>query len=239
MRKRFTINDAGCLVDRDGVVLGRVCGITLDVPLESPLYVGPAEGGGGSSSGSEPSSTSTAIAPTQKKDGGAGETEAARVEDVWCHFLRVADPRRKTLTTSSRRVLLKAVRDSEVAVCKQAIDGLVEYAKRRGGEVNLSRVFATRPGGSTLSDQIEWWASQAPGGRSSAFLPSDQAAEIAITKRAVRQYAEFPGNEHARRLLEEAKRKLSTLHNIETSIEQVVTLGGEHSEFIIDFSDER
>lgn len=243
MRRRFTINDEGWLVDRDGTALGRVCGITLDVPLESPLYVAQpdSEGGGGVSVDS--STTSTAELPggiedKKRKDGGAGETESAKVAVLFEHFLAVVQPRQRNLTPGRRRLLLKAVREAEMPVAMQAIDGLVDYAKKKGGEVNLSRVFATRPSGSALGDQIEWWASQAPGGRSSAFLPSETAAEIQLLKRAVRTYVSYAkANEHARRLMDEAIEKLM-VRGVTVEVEEVVEMGGEVNQTLVAFSDE-
>lgn len=248
MRKRYVVGDGGFLTDRDGTILGRVCGITLEIPVESPLYSGGAAlspGGGGAAVEVKTSNgrTSGEIAQTLRLDGGAGETfaeedlsDAAKARRVHEHFVAAAEPRVKKLGPGQNRLLLKAVRESDVALCCQAIDGMLTYAKRKGGETTLSRVFATRPGGSTLADQISWWASQAPGADSGGFIPSDEAAEITAAKRSVRQYAPFRRNEHAQRLTKEASDKLMA-HGVATTVEYRDTPGnGERC--LIGFSDE-
>lgn len=144
-----------------------------------------------------------------------GEPLAPKVRDLHAHFVAVTGPPNAELTPSRDRMYRKGLAEHTVETCKQAIDGLVAYAARRGGNLNLSRVFQTRPGGSPLGEQIEWWAKQAPDAPvTSAFIPSDVAAVIQDAKRDVQMAASFAGNEQLKAKGQEA---IATLrqHGIE------------------------
>jgi hypothetical protein len=123
------------------------------------------------------------------------QREAGLVADLHQHFVSTCSPTQTGLTPSRERLYRKALAEHSIEVCQQALDGLVAYVARKGGKHDLSRVFNTRPGGSPLGEQIEWWASQAtdtPG--RSAFIPSETAAEIQAAKRDVQMAAAYPTN---------------------------------------------
>lgn len=143
MRRRFTINDEGLLVDRDGVVLGKVTSLTIDMP----------------SGGKGESSSMFGQLPQIKKD----SPLAPGVEDVWEAFVEMREregkPLRSTRSSPSvLRMISKGLKEVEgPGDLKRAILGLAIWQKQRGGSLDLSRVLQTRPGGNSLRDQIEFF----------------------------------------------------------------------------------
>lgn len=120
MKRRFTLDENGMLADRDGQVLGRVVGITID---DAPV------GGNGGSSTS--STTAGGKEEGLERDGGAGETQSqAQIKEVWGHYCKVfadvpgVDPSRMSLNATRARVIRNALKVRSVDQCKRAIDGL-------------------------------------------------------------------------------------------------------------------
>lgn len=148
MKRRFSINEKGLLVDRDGVVLGSIESITLNIP---------AGGKGGSSSllGELPTTTAKRLPLTPGID-------PAHVECVWEYWVRVVEPRNTKITPSMVRLISKGLAEVRGPgdLC-HAIDGMLKYREERGGPKSLGRILRTYPGGSPLRDQIEWWMEQA------------------------------------------------------------------------------
>jgi hypothetical protein len=155
---RYTINDRGELEARDGTILGRVVGLTLDV------------GRGGAMGGSGDDLTSTSglnSKRSERTEGGAGETSItdASIAEVWAYWCERRQPRRRDLELSQARLIRKGLNASfTVDELKRAIDALLasEWHKANGRQ-QLSAIFATRPGGPTLRDQIEGWIERSPG----------------------------------------------------------------------------
>lgn len=212
-QRRFQIEGDGRLVDREGFVLGRVTSMTIDVDPATMATLGVGGHIGG---------------PSQREDGegqgdeGSGEKgdqgEAApslleRQRRIWSHFLVATgrDPQ-KPLTPSNQRLISKAMGEHPDDVLIQAIDGLVAHVNRKGGNSNLSRVFKTRPGGSPLGEQIEWFAQQSPSaGAMTSVIPSEVAASISDAKQSIRRGVAFPGNAMAQRQKAEAEEYLESV----------------------------
>lgn len=148
MIKRFNINDEGYLTDRDGTVLGKVKGITLDMPLDG------GKGEGSSVLGS---------LPTIKRD----SPLAPGVDVVWQAFVEIREregkPLRSTdLTPSNARMISKGLKEVRgTADLIRALDGLVNWQQKRGGGLDLSRLLKTHPNGNSLHDQIEFFIGEA------------------------------------------------------------------------------
>lgn len=119
----------------------------------------------------EPSETLFEIEP----DGPTSDPDAEVFPDsaqiVWDHYLSIFGDklRIRELTERRRRMIeraLKAVSD-QADVLIDAVDGLKSYRDRnqsRSQNTDLSVIFETGPHSrSNLTDQIEWWAQQAPG----------------------------------------------------------------------------
>lgn len=135
---------------------------------------------GGSESKSPPSP-----APSRSRsDSPAGL--AANVEQAWRHWLRLSDGDGAP-SPSQTRMLERALKESTLALVMQAMEGLVEWRKERGGAMSLSRIFKTRPGGDSLTDQIAWWAAQSGGPGGANGFTSEAIAKINRLKDHVRR----------------------------------------------------
>lgn len=108
------------------------------------------------------------------------EDERAHEDEVWDHyFQRFGHQLRvKEFTDARRRLVRKALNavNSDGDVLKRAIDGFLAYRQRHpqgSQDTSLDALFKTRPGGSNLTDQIEFWASHADSSHAiSAEVPS-------------------------------------------------------------------
>lgn len=109
------------------------------------------------------------------------------LRDAWAHWRTLAAPRNPEPTPSQSKMLERALRESSRELVIEAMDGLVEWQKQRGGDLSLSRIFRTRPGGDSLTDQIEWWAGQSGGPGGAHGFTSDALAKIARLKDHVRR----------------------------------------------------
>lgn len=148
VKRRFVMNDQGLLVDRDGVVLGMVEGLTLNMP---------------SSGGKGEGSSILGSLPQIKRD----SPLAPGVEEVWAEFVEMRErenkPLRSTkLTPSTARMISKGLKEVDgPADLMRAILGLVNWRAERGGSLDLSRILKTHPNGNSLADQIEFFISRA------------------------------------------------------------------------------
>lgn len=153
MLRRFTINDEGYLVDRDGYSLGQVAGITLNMP----------------SGGKGASSSVLGGLPQTKKD----SPLAPGVDEVWAHWVvkreEIGRPVRGVNvenpghpSPSVGRMIAKGLKevDGKAGDLMRAIDGLFEWMKARGGNPDLSRILRSYPGGRPLGEQIEFFIVQ-------------------------------------------------------------------------------
>jgi DNA-binding transcriptional ArsR family regulator len=85
-------------------------------------------------------------------------------DPIWNYWLDKRQPKRTELTDATRRFLARARNagygDDEL---KRAIDGLLASDFHRERKLlNLSTIFATKPGGKTFEDQIDYWIERAP-----------------------------------------------------------------------------
>lgn len=205
-KRRFTVDDRGWLVDRDGAVLGKVVGITIETPPANVLGVG------GKGVISELGTVEDKKAGRGVGEPSTGDGIRQQVEALHEHVVATLSPKHTALSPSRERMYRKGLAEMPLDVCKQAIEGLLAWQRRKGGDLNVSRVFQTRPGGSPLGEQIEFFAKQAPSaGAGSAVVPSEVAASISDAKRNVHRGVAFPGNAMAKRQMEEAKEYLESV----------------------------
>jgi hypothetical protein len=115
----------------------------------------------------------------------------AIIQGIWDHFVRTIAPTQTQLTPSRRRLIAKALKETQDAEhCKAAISGLKAWRKKKPGDSTLSAVFSTRPGGAALADQIQWWAQQA--GEHGTHVPSVTDDRVVRRQLEVRQMFEQP-----------------------------------------------
>lgn len=109
----------------------------------------------------EPGTLFTPPAPEVPPD----ETDT-KVQKVWDHYFGHYGSKLtiKTLTPARMKTLraaLRAVDDDADALCK-AVDGFKSYREqRKAGSTSLDDIFKSRPGGSSLTEQVEFWITQA------------------------------------------------------------------------------
>lgn len=169
----------------------------------------------------------------------------AEVDRVAEHFYRESGKKQPTsrgadeagITPSQRTMLRRAVKEAGLGQCLDAVNGLVAWHKKRGGSLALGRVFTTRPGGSPLTEQVEWWAAQgsATVREDSGFIPSDDAARVSAAKRTIRRSITF-NDSNAQEMAGKAQAFLSE-HGITTTITLGMNTHGVEATFV-SFSDE-
>jgi hypothetical protein len=168
---------------------------------------------GGKQSATQPSSP-TAIEPSEGTTDGADEPPAlfsepsapsspspaavndadAETDAVWAHYVEVFGTdhmRIKELTPARRTSIKKAIKATNVEVCCAAIDGLKSYRTKNpqgSQDISLGSIFETRPGGRNITDQIEFWASQADVrmNASSRKVPLDLSGVSAVLAGAIK-----------------------------------------------------
>lgn len=120
---------------------------------------------------------------------GAPDHVDQRVWEIFSHWLTVFDPPRKNLSTSRRKLIERGLKETESAdVCKTAINGLKVWRLRRPGSTDLGAIFGTRPGGSSLGDQIDFWVKKAEEGGMQMVgrVPTDLSGVPAVTAGTIR-----------------------------------------------------
>ena len=136
-----------------------------------------------------------------------------KVEDVWTYYFSLFGERLrvKELTPARRTMLRKGLNavGLNTDVLKQAFDGLKSYRDSHpqgSQDVSLDVVFKTRPGGSNLTDQIEFWAGQAKAKSHAGMttLPPALRTRVSERKQQVIAMIRMPQNTSARERGEEA-----------------------------------
>ena len=96
------------------------------------------------------------------------QDEEPEVQEIWDYYMALfGDARRvKTLTPQRRGMIRKglAAVGGDASILKRAFDGLKSYREGHphgSQDTSIDTVLKTKPGGSNLTDQIEWWAGQA------------------------------------------------------------------------------
>jgi len=209
LKRRFTINEDGNLEDRQGVVLGKVVGITLDVPSTPPSPASDpasdAEPAGAGSSGGRGLFFLEGEQQQEEKEkanaaGARGSFDP--VLEVWEHYCRVMDPRHKGLDSQTRKVIREALAVATLSECKRAIDGCrssdFHMGKNdRGRKYNaVSQILKGKRGGRTTRENIDFFLDLAEKAGLQSGVPSGGNEKVRRAKRAVLDAAEFPGDEH-------------------------------------------
>lgn len=146
---------------------------------------------------------------------------AENIRKVWAHYVTVFEPKRQDLSTSRENLIRKALKETgSVELTCRAIDGLKSWRKAKPGDTSLSAIFTTRPGGSALGDQIEWWAAQAEEQRGFdvSRVPSVMRATVNSQRAQVRRGLDSD-DEHAQRMGREAAEWLAERYKIVPVIE--------------------
>lgn len=137
-----------------------------------------SELGGGSLS--EPTKETPKERDTKEKKDPTSAPAEDRAQLVWDHYDRVFPGSRGGLSDSRRRMIERGLKDFDVAALCTAVDGLKRWRSSRPGDTSLSAIFKTRPGGSSFTDQVEFWIAQGAG--SSSRPPGVPSADRAIVQ---------------------------------------------------------
>lgn len=202
MKRRFAVNDQGCLEDRDGNNLGRLTSITFELPSEWRC--------GGTIGGLEPSTTTE---NDITRVGGLGEGtndlyERTSEEIVWAHYVEVMQPRNTVLDGEARKIIREALKVATVEECQRAIDGCFASPFHMGQNARqrkynkLSQILkAKRAGqfgpGRTTREQVDFFIDLADKAGLPSGLTSADPARVRQAKRAVMDGWEYPGNADA------------------------------------------
>lgn len=204
---RFTIDDKGLLVSRDGRVLGRLTSLTID-------DAGGTIGGG-------------VDFPAVAKEEETPPVVPEEMRQVWDHYVKLFDAGRQTLNPTRKRDIQRALKVRPIDVVLRAIEGLRVSPHHNGendrGETYLDIRYALRGNaqrGESPEERIDKMAAHALdyADESEKSVLSD--ARISILKDEVEQALEFSTNtaivERGRRAkleLEAAGYKLSRQGN--------------------------
>lgn len=183
MKVRFSVNEMGELVSRDGRKLGRIAAMTLDLPEEEGGTIGGVE---------EPGSVSSEqqkTPPTPQNDDD--------VREVWDHYTSVISSRYR-LDDKRRKIIKDALRVRSVAECKRAIDGLAASPHHNGQndqrKTYLDLRYALKGIGAESNDErIDKMAALAP-------RSQEQRARTGADRATSRFEALKRGWEHQRQL---------------------------------------
>lgn len=154
-RTRLHVNEKGELVGRDGVVLGRLVSVTIELE-GGTLRRGEAFSGDSQSLESEANDNSL---------GGVGEGQGSMLPDpvneVWDYYVATVNRPKAQLTAKVRTWIAAAIKAVGVDDCKLAIDGLAasDY-HRQNGYVGIE--YALKPKqGQTIESRVAFMKSKA------------------------------------------------------------------------------
>lgn len=219
MKRRFTLDDDGRMVDRHGYELpmavfsrSPLLGVVLEVTAEDVALI---EGRGGTSKegGSKALDleTSKTIHPVDPSNGKSIVSEQIRV--VWAFYVQTMKPRRTELDPQTAAVIRDALKVANSEECIGAIRGCSKSSHHMGDNDrnkkynSISHILRGKRGIRTTREQIDLMLTY-DDERDSAALPSGVSAEILTAKRTIRQYAPFTANSHAQQLATAAMDKL-------------------------------
>lgn len=197
-RRRFSINDKGFLVDREGVVLGRITSVTIETPERGDKggVVFPSEERQGSGSENQPPAPSEIT---------------KRIDEVLTCYAEVMEPRGGygSLGAEERKVVREALRVASVEECCRAIKGCKASGfhmgenERRRKYNRVTQILKGKRGGKTTREQIDMFLDIAEKAGLQSGNTSADPSRVAQAKREVLDGWEFPTDAEA---VERAKR---------------------------------
>lgn len=137
------------------------------------------------------------------------ETEA-NIAVLWAHYCGHFGDKLaiKTLTDARRKTLQGALKaaDNDLEVLFKAVDGFKRYRDRKSGGTGVDDIFKSRPGGSSLTELIEFWCSQADDSPTmAASVPSVLRERVSRRRLAVVEALQRPGDAAAQQRRVEAE----------------------------------
>jgi hypothetical protein len=208
MKRRFSVNDEGNLVDRDGVVLGRVTSITIDAP---------SDGSTGGKGGAVPSEEQQSLLGESQPPTPSEPAEvAAAIDRVWAAYVAAMSPRNKELDPQGRKIIREALKVATADECIRAIAQCARSEYHQGKNEkrrkynSLSHILRGRQGEKTTRERIDWWLDRETDGNGGVAVTSEEGFKIATLKDRVRRGGE-ESDDGA-----QAVKELADQHGIET-----------------------
>lgn len=193
------------LVNRAGRPELQIVSMTVEPVEKERATVPPSLGGAGGSSSSIPS---TASHGEEQKDGVRGnQIDPALI--VWRTYHEVMKPRSGSpdvLPAQERSVIKEALKVATVEECSTAIRGCFasdfhmhrgRYAGKKGRRYNrLSDILRGKQGKRTTRESIDLFIEYTAKSGVQSSVTSVDAAKLRQAKQAIRDHAEFPGDEN-------------------------------------------
>lgn len=181
LKRRFSINARGELEDRDGYVLGKVVGLTLDVDASWGIK-------GADVVVEEQQEEELQLQPPSPNDGDPATA-------VWATYVEAMEPRDPVLHPAERKLILEALKVATVAECQRAIWGCRKSPFHMGDNSQkkkynrLSHIIKGKRGTRTLREQIDFMLDLADKGGVGdvAHVGSDSAVDPSKLERMKRQ----------------------------------------------------
>lgn len=143
--------------------------------------------------------TDSTLFPVEITSSTGDDSRATETRAIWGHYVATFDPPRKELSASRERLIHKVLNeckamDDRVEYLCAAITGLKVWREQKPGDIALSAVFQTRPNGSALGDQLQFFVDQAQSKGTSARpkVPSVMSGTISARKREVVDMLAYP-----------------------------------------------
>lgn len=146
---------------------------------------------------------------------GPGEQLAAidTPGEVWAEYVRLLNPRNKTLGSEERRLIQAALKVATPEELKRAFYGCTRsswhmntHPETKGKNFHrLSHIIKGKRGGKTMREQIDFFLEIAEKGDGGSGVTSATSARVLRAKRDVRDGVEFPRDEHVVRRAAESK----------------------------------
>lgn len=130
------------------------------------------------------------------------------VDRVFAVWVDLEKPKNPALTPSRKRMIEKALKEADAEECIMALLGRRAWLDANRGadaKLELSSVFQSRPGGSPLREQIDFYISQAPVNQTAlqpSGFPSASKSRIDAEIATVREASDDPNSYQLQKLAE-------------------------------------
>lgn len=154
------------------------------------------------------------VVPPDSSSEEAAELER-KIQVVWDHYYgHYGDKLRiKGLTDSRRKCVKSALKvvEYEEQILLKAIDGFVRFRQVKAGSTSIEDIFSSRPGGSSLTELIEFWIGQADDSPTMAStVPPILRERVSRRRLAVVESLQRPDDQRKRQEARDAVEWLAT-----------------------------
>lgn len=204
-RVTVVLDRAVTLKTSDGVAVAKLVGLELEVDLTRVAAWEPLKEGSSSVLRNGLSENTNAEGDGSLREG----VSLTPIETVWRHYVAVMKPRGGRLEVvpdQESRIIRDALKVATVEECKRAVDGCFgsdfhmkrgQYARREGRRyASLSHILRGKQGIRTTREQIDLFLDIVGKSGMQSRVSSEDAVRLRQARQAIRDAAEFPGDEH-------------------------------------------